>query len=84
MSELGSAELVGSVVVVLLEFSASTAPSILRELADREADLVCCAGPSGGVGTSANVTLGKIFVAATFFSYVSDNVFHNSFVVVHD
>jgi hypothetical protein len=56
-SELGSKELAGSVVGVVLRFSAGRAPSVLRGLADREADLVCCVGPSKGVGTSANVTV---------------------------
>jgi hypothetical protein len=55
-SELVSAKLVGSSIVGLLGFGV-TAPSILRGWADREANLVCCAGPSNRVGTSTNPTL---------------------------
>jgi hypothetical protein len=55
--ELGSFDPVGLIVALLLGFSLGTAPSVLRGLADRETDLVCCAGPSKGVGTSENVTL---------------------------
>jgi hypothetical protein len=43
MSELGSSEVVGSGVALLLGFSGSRSPSVLRESAGHEADLVCCA-----------------------------------------
>jgi hypothetical protein len=56
-SELGSSDPVGLILALLLGFSSVTAPSVLRGLANRESDLVCCAGPSKGVGTSENVTL---------------------------
>jgi hypothetical protein len=56
-SEHGSAELAGCVVAALLRFSAGMTPSVLRGLADHEADLVCCARPSKGVGMSTDVTL---------------------------
>jgi hypothetical protein len=56
-SELGSSDPVGLIVALLLGFSSGTAPSVLKGLADREADLVCCVGPSKGVGRSENVTL---------------------------
>jgi hypothetical protein len=44
--ELGSSDPIGVIVDLLLECSASMAPSVLRGLADRKADLVCYAGPS--------------------------------------
>jgi hypothetical protein len=56
-SERSSAELAESVVAVLLGFCVGITPFVLRGLADSEADLVCCVGPSIGVGTSTNVTL---------------------------
>jgi hypothetical protein len=58
-SKLGSTLLVGSIVAVLLGFCESTSLSVLElgGLADRETILLCCARPSKGVGTSANVTL---------------------------
>jgi hypothetical protein len=56
-SEHGSSDPVGLIVALLLGCSSDTAPSLLRGLADREADLVCCVGLSKGAGTSQNVTL---------------------------
>jgi hypothetical protein len=41
----------------LFECSSGTAPSILRGLADRKGDLVCCVGLSKGASTSENITL---------------------------
>jgi hypothetical protein len=57
MSELCSSDLVRLIIALLLGFSSSTAPSVLRGLADCEDDLVSYAGPSKVVGTSKNVTL---------------------------
>jgi hypothetical protein len=59
-SELGSSDPVGLIVALLLEFSVSTAPSVLRGLADRETDLMCCARPSNGVVLRDKLNVGRI------------------------
>jgi hypothetical protein len=56
-SQLGSSDLIGLIVALLLGLSSGTTPSVLRGLAGPEANLVCCDGPSKGVGTSEKVTL---------------------------